>query len=150
MKKREIIPKITFISLILIICIISYIAYSFPNLFQICFHLSNIIASLLVVNLIAIYSLSHARPQEPPQISPQISIQRFLIIILTASATIIAILVIYVGIIGYFLWHYPLSSFSEPFDCFIAIWGIATLTFSTITLFYFTFKRTLILLLQEL
>jgi len=123
----------TFFSLILIICIISYIAYSFPDLFQICFHLSNFVALFLSINFLRIIFFHNPNPQL------YYLKTRFLI----ANVIAIVISVIWLGIIGYFLWHYPLSSFTEPSDCFIIIWGIATLTFSAFTLIFLIYIRIL-------
>jgi len=123
--------KITFISLILIICIISYIGYKFPNFLPICFQLSIITATFLSINLSWICPPLNHSPRT------QVSSMRFLI----ACVAAIAILIIYIGIVGYFLWHHPLSSITEPINCFIVIWGIATFTFSTLTLFSSTFKK---------
>ena len=120
---KLIIQKTTFISLILIICIISYIGYKFPNLLPLCFQLSIIAATLLSINLLWIYPFQY-----------QISIIRIFI----ASV----ILFIYIGTNGYFLQHYPLFSFSEPINCFIVVWGIVAYTFLTLTLFMLTFKNT--------
>jgi hypothetical protein len=114
--------KIIFVSLILAIFIISCVAYSFPNLLDYCFIFSNSTASFLALSLMWIYPLSRDKLKK-------ISIPQFLI----AGVATIAILVLYVGIAVYFLWHYPLSSITEPIDCFIAIWGVAALTFSTMS-----------------
>jgi len=121
MKKIKI-QEIIFISLLLVICMISYIAYSFPSLLHICYLFSNSTASFLALSLMWIYPLSRDKLKK-------ISIPQFLI----AGVATIAILVLYVGIAVYFLWHYPLSSITEPIDCFIAIWGVAALTFSTMS-----------------
>lgn len=130
MKKIKI-QKITFISLILVIFIISCIAYTFPNLFPMCFPLSNIAAAFLFSNFLWIYpSLNH-------NFRTQISPMRFLIACIAVSI----ILIIYIGIIGYFLWHYPLSSIIEPINCFIITLGVSFFTFSTLTFLSFTFTK---------
>ena len=124
------IQKIIFISLILVIFIISCIAYSFPDLFPTCFFLSNITAAFLFSNLLWIRPPYHDSIQK-------ISLPQFL----TASVIASVILFIYIGIGVYFLWHYPLSSITEPINCFAIIWGIAVLTFSALTLFSFTTEK---------
>ena len=109
--------KTTFIFLILSICIMPYIGYSSPDKFQICFHLSNITAIFLSSNLLLLYPPSN--DFKPNQLK---------IRILIASVIILT----WFGITSFFI-QYPLSSYSEPIECFIVIWGIAALNFSTFT-----------------
>jgi len=123
------IKKIIFISLILLLFIISCIAYSFPNLLDYCFPFSIPIGSFLAISLTWIYPFSRDKQH--------ISIPRFLI----ASVITIVILVVYVGIFGYFLWHHPLSSITEPIHCFIAIWCVSIFTFSMLLSVDFIFSK---------
>ena len=111
--------KTIFISLILSICIMSYIGYSSPDRFPTCFHLSNITAAFLSSILILTYPPPH--DFKPNHLKIRILIA-------------IVIILIWFGTTSYFI-QYPLSSYSEPMDCFIAIWEIATLTFFTLTFF---------------
>ena len=121
--------KIIFISLILAICIISCIAYTFPNLLSMCFFLSNAAAAFLFSAFSWICpSLNHSSRTQ--KMSP------------IKWVTGIAILITYMGVIWYFLWNYPLSSITEPIHCFIVIWGISIFTFLTLTLFgFFTIQK---------
>ena len=124
MTKIKAIFKTIFFSLILVICIISYVAYRFPDLFPICFHLSNFVAIYLAL-ILSMLILSH---------------NPFYFSIMRLLMTIVFLFIWFV-IVGIFLWFYPLASISDPIYCFITVWGIAALTFSLFILIFFTFRR---------